>query len=441
MSIVLRVSHARTLALTLAAAGLFVAGGQSSFASPPARLAAAIDSLRVLSVENCAGLWLTIQMWSGSPVHLRSVRLEDNVNAKITTIDPFPPSGATQVTVRVASINSQLDASASVVIKDEAGETTRVPFVFIASKLDAAPASLAFGPVGSDSRDTLEVTLTNPTSRAEVVRRIGLATPVFRIIDPPLLPLTIPAQGSMTLLVEASAPPSGPFSVDTMEVDFACSRRRVPLRVATGDPCVMIGDLSFSTMPQGTSRTMQLRVSNEGGDTITFANPFGGSVIEWRSSAFSIASSYLEALAAARLGRGEYLDVVVRFNATEPGHYADTARLWASTRACRDTSIWAAFVAPISGAPNDLIATDALEAVHPNPTDGATTIRFTLARPGRATIEIFDERGARFATLLDAERSEGAHTVVLDAADLAPGVYHIRLDAGDVRRSRSFVRR
>jgi hypothetical protein len=30
---------------------------------------------------------------------------------------------------------------------------------------------------------------------------------------------------------------------------------------------------------------------------------------------------------------------------------------------------------------------------------------------------------------------------VLDAANLAPGVYHIRLDAEGVRRSRSFVRR
>jgi hypothetical protein len=71
----------------------------------------------------------------------------------------------------------------------------------------------------------------------------------------------------------------------------------------------------------------------------------------------------------------------------------------------------------------------------PNPSTGATSIRFTLARPAEARIDLFDAGGRLILPLLRSRLGAGSHSAVWDGRDsegrrVASGVYYIRLAAG-----------
>ncbi len=73
--------------------------------------------------------------------------------------------------------------------------------------------------------------------------------------------------------------------------------------------------------------------------------------------------------------------------------------------------------------------------IAPNPATGATTVRFTLPAPARATLAVYDAAGRRVVTLVDGPLAAGEHDVRWEGRDaagapLAPGVYFARLRAG-----------
>ena len=81
---------------------------------------------------------------------------------------------------------------------------------------------------------------------------------------------------------------------------------------------------------------------------------------------------------------------------------------------------------------------------YPNPFNPATTINYDLARDTHVTIIAYDVTGRRVATLLNDERSAGAHSLRWLAVDdngapLASGVYLLRLSAGQSHVNRKVV--
>jgi hypothetical protein len=76
--------------------------------------------------------------------------------------------------------------------------------------------------------------------------------------------------------------------------------------------------------------------------------------------------------------------------------------------------------------------------VHPNPFNPSSTIPFALPEPGRVTVRVYNLRGQRIATLLDATLPAGAHSVLWRGQDaagsaVASGVYVVRaVSAGEV---------
>jgi hypothetical protein len=73
----------------------------------------------------------------------------------------------------------------------------------------------------------------------------------------------------------------------------------------------------------------------------------------------------------------------------------------------------------------------------PNPFRSQTTLRFELAAPGRARMELFDLLGRHVATLLDEDLQAGAHEVSLAGRGLKTGLYLYRLTSGgEVGRGR-----
>ena len=84
---------------------------------------------------------------------------------------------------------------------------------------------------------------------------------------------------------------------------------------------------------------------------------------------------------------------------------------------------------PIAAEDDAPAAALSLEAPRPNPTRGEAAVAFTLAAPGRARLAVYDALGRRVASLAEGGFASARHTVALDSARLAPGVYVVRLEA------------
>lgn len=100
-------------------------------------------------------------------------------------------------------------------------------------------------------------------------------------------------------------------------------------------------------------------------------------------------------------------------------------------------SIGASMTGPEGAAP----AANGLAQNRPNPFNPETTIRFTLARAGRATLRVFDARGRLVRTLVEAALREGAHEARWNGLDdrggrVTSGVYYALFAAADGYRDR-----
>ncbi len=75
-----------------------------------------------------------------------------------------------------------------------------------------------------------------------------------------------------------------------------------------------------------------------------------------------------------------------------------------------------------------------LQQNYPNPFSRnggtATTIQYSLAKPERVKLTVYDLHGRQVHVLLDAEQNAGAYAIPFDARRLASGVYFYRLEAG-----------
>jgi hypothetical protein len=79
-------------------------------------------------------------------------------------------------------------------------------------------------------------------------------------------------------------------------------------------------------------------------------------------------------------------------------------------------------------------------AVGPSPLRGDGHASFTLAHDAAVWLRVFDVSGRVARTLMAGERcAAGVHTMALARAGLAPGVYHVRLDAGGEPAAARFI--
>ena len=111
-----------------------------------------------------------------------------------------------------------------------------------------------------------------------------------------------------------------------------------------------------------------------------------------------------------------------------------------ATDADGNTSEFTALIVPPVGVEDAAApAVTALLAPAPNPSGGATRLRYALATAGPVRLALFDALGREVAVVVDGERSAGDHSEALDASALATGVYVVRFEAGDSVQTRRFV--
>ncbi len=102
-----------------------------------------------------------------------------------------------------------------------------------------------------------------------------------------------------------------------------------------------------------------------------------------------------------------------------------------------DTDLVAFGVTPV-GAEDDGPGAVTLSA-WPNPVRGTASLRWALPSAGRVDLRVFDLLGREVAVLADDEPAEAGAHVTPWAAEVASGVYVVRLRSGDVTRTRRLV--
>jgi len=76
---------------------------------------------------------------------------------------------------------------------------------------------------------------------------------------------------------------------------------------------------------------------------------------------------------------------------------------------------------------------------YPNPFNPVTTIAYQIGAPSDVTLTIYDLLGRVVAVPVDERKTPGSFTVIVDAGDLASGVYLYRLRAGNDVQTRRMV--
>lgn len=153
----------------------------------------------------------------------------------------------------------------------------------------------------------------------------------------------------------------------------------------------------------------------------------------------SIGNDWLEHRYAIREAIGDTVRIRFRFTSdesdVEEGFYVD------------DVSVSCGATPATAGVPGGAPAGEGpitLFQNHPNPFRLSTTIAFTLARPGRVMLAVYNIQGRRIRTLLDGASFEGDHTVSWDGtdelgADVAAGVYMYRLVCDEHEETRKMI--
>jgi S-formylglutathione hydrolase FrmB len=68
---------------------------------------------------------------------------------------------------------------------------------------------------------------------------------------------------------------------------------------------------------------------------------------------------------------------------------------------------------------------------YPNPVKQLTTIRFELSKAGFTGLSLWNQYGQHMESLIQEKLSAGIHSRIFDASLLPPGIYFLRLQAGD----------
>lgn len=99
------------------------------------------------------------------------------------------------------------------------------------------------------------------------------------------------------------------------------------------------------------------------------------------------------------------------------------------------------YVASNVGAGNEAtVPTEiALTSVYPNPFRDRARVDYALSGTGRARIDLFDVLGRHIRTLQDTVQPAGNHSLLLDAEALPAGLYVLRLRAGGVTSTHTFI--
>ena len=94
-------------------------------------------------------------------------------------------------------------------------------------------------------------------------------------------------------------------------------------------------------------------------------------------------------------------------------------------------TIWDVTVIPQVGAEHLIPTVTELRNNYPNPFNPETTIEYSLKESGHMILEIYNTKGQRVITLVDAYKPAGSYSVNWDAKEMSSGIYFYKLSTKD----------
>ncbi|GAB4378751.1 MAG: hypothetical protein Kow0042_27480 [Calditrichia bacterium] len=76
---------------------------------------------------------------------------------------------------------------------------------------------------------------------------------------------------------------------------------------------------------------------------------------------------------------------------------------------------------------------------YPNPFNSMTTIEYTLYKPGKVKLSVFNTLGQELFELVNGYQEPGHHRVAVETDRLGSGIYYYRLQAGDYSQVRKMI--
>jgi len=74
-------------------------------------------------------------------------------------------------------------------------------------------------------------------------------------------------------------------------------------------------------------------------------------------------------------------------------------------------------------------------SLYPNPTNGNSTLSYTLAEPGQVSIGIYNSQGQLIKAFDQGIENSGEHQRMLPTESLPKGIYFVRIGTGSTKRS------
>ncbi len=328
------------------------------------------DEYEVTIEQDCEEMIITITAKNDRPAGIKFIRLLNDPDSTFNArLEPLVPAtfrelrerAVSEVKVKITAINELQNAQAVLEFKDRTreGEIQRVRYDYQAERVDLDPSDiLDFGSLTiNQAAGERAVTVTNPLTRDVVVKGLDLAfanrnfvivrtEPAFEW-DNPLDSLILKPDESFKVFIDITPTDENRVYEDSLVIELGCVTVRLPLRAATVQPCLFVSDLAFGTLGVNQSKTLPLEICNTGDGIVRFTDSTaggGGAFLTWLLTEFSVPQSDIDLLRDSPLGPGDCVTINVTFTSDATGNYRTVARFWATTRKCRDTSVWTARV-------------------------------------------------------------------------------------------------
>jgi len=160
----------------------------------------------------------------------------------------------------------------------------------------------------------------------------------------------------------------------------------------------------------------RVEVSSDNGSNWQLVAQYHGSMTTWTQQTFDI-SAYANASTNLKVRFRLTSDAGLQYD----GWYVDDIVI---SKSCVST------ITGIGGNNGNIPFTYALEQNFPNPFNPVTQIKYQIPVSSAVKIVIYDILGKDVMTLVNETKEAGYHSVDLNGADLASGVYFYRIDAG-----------
>lgn len=141
----------------------------------------------------------------------------------------------------------------------------------------------------------------------------------------------------------------------------------------------------------------------------------------------------------------EYADYDVEINSSSvyKAHYKVTATYNDNQEALHETSptniVWIFGSLGKVSASYSILVSNSLFQNYPNPFNPVTTINYSVKNSGFVTLNVYDILGTEVATLVDAFKQAGGHSVLFDASELPSGIYFYRLTSENYNQTRKMI--